>query len=251
MGQARDASKTSRAHARLLELLERIQSELRKLASAKSLRQVDFSLLPEQVKEAARYLAAIGMAPSGARLMTEYSDLINQFAGLMIVDVGRFSAAIVAEMEKDAGPLPAPDVSNRVKLDRWHAVQGQAAFLATAVEDLLAQLGSRRAGPKGQGAPNKEGTPGDGPTPPNRFWWKGHNATLEPNPWGVVNFLWQAKNRTAHVDEIARAVWKDEEIGERALASAVTRAKRCFEEHSWPLDIVMKNSYYTLEVFDQ
>jgi hypothetical protein len=88
----------------------------------------------------------------------------------------------------------------------------------------------------------------DGPLPPNAFAWAGRmHEGLRPQSWRLVDALWNARNRAASLDQLARPVFELADPPERhQYAPAASRANAFFRINALPFVIRSKNYHLQL-----
>jgi|GEM_PF-3122991 hypothetical protein len=63
---------------------------------------------------------------------------------------------------------------------------------------------------------------GDGPMPPNFFFWQGERFRLEPIPWWVLNTLWGRPS--VPVEEVVSVAWgSGADVADGSVRSALSR----------------------------
>jgi hypothetical protein len=149
---------------------------------------------------------------------------------------GLMDAAALDTLREMLVYLPDFVARSRTKRAQLEAVERLEAFAGEYVE--LQGLG--------ESVPIGDKTLPDGPHPPNRFVWRNSEFRLSPKPWGVVNCLWDPKTRTRHADEVAVAVWDDEEKVGKALTDAISKANNAFLEHHVPIEVCRKGGFVNL-----
>jgi len=98
--------------------------------------------------------------------------------------------------------------------------------------------------------PEEDEPPANGPFSPDGFAWDGRKHTgLTPIPWRLVDYLWPAKNRTAHFYDLAVPVWR--EAGAVVTADRVGSARReantFFARHTLPWRVSISGESVTLK----
>ena len=103
----------------------------------------------------------------------------------------------------------------------------------------------RREGGAGQSdAPEPNSSPPDGPLPPDGFRWKGKEFRgLAPQPWRLIDFLWQQKGQQAEFAQLAEPVWRDraEAVDSKNFGSTRRDANRWLKSHDLPFKVESKS----------
>ena len=74
----------------------------------------------------------------------------------------------------------------------------------------------------------------DGPHPPNRLVFRGTEATLEPIPWRLIEYMWSRQQAAA--DDVCRHVWGEsgERVGEGAVKVAQNKVNKALKSLGVP-----------------
>jgi hypothetical protein len=95
----------------------------------------------------------------------------------------------------------------------------------------------------------KEGEPiPDGPFPPDSLYRHGKKAaSVSGYAFGILNYLWPLTQKTAHVDDVAEAVWGVNQCPTSdAIESAKRRANDALREAGFKEFVSLKNKYLVI-----
>ena len=159
-----------------------------------------------------------------------------QLGQVLTSDAVRLPTALRAQLKDFAGGVGA-------------VVDIYRAGVVGATEPLNESLA--RAGEVGQKAKRLQpqvaqavgnlARPEHGPVPPNLFYSNGEPFELPPRIWRLIDYMWNRDR--ASLEEVEDAVWGEEMMGEKTVASTVSRANRRLQEIGCPMLLTIKQGY--------
>jgi len=86
----------------------------------------------------------------------------------------------------------------------------------------------------------------DGPIPPKSFSWRSNSVEMEPKPYTLLSFLWNAPGRKAKVADVEMEVWGEESETDSRLKTASNKANAALLELKSPLQIKKSGTWLIL-----
>jgi hypothetical protein len=143
----------------------------------------------------------------------------------------------------------APENRNCAPENRKYVSAVLAAEVRQAAEAMV--WWCRRQGTPGiasgqGGEPDQPSVPARGPGRVGNFHWDGKTATMAPQPWHLVKFLWGCKGHHVEIHAVAAGAWENVDATDNQIAAAASRASAAFTEAELPCSVNIKSGIVSL-----